>query len=69
MDIKTWLDIWAFCLCFKKSSISELLLMNALLLNNTISEVANYLALAERRYQHIFENVISHLMYFEKAVL
>lgn len=69
MGIKTWLDIWYFCLCFKKSSISELLLMNALLLNNTMSEVANYLALQERRYQRIFENVISHLMYFGKAVL
>lgn len=66
--MKTWLDIWVFWLCFKKSSISELLLMNALLLNNITSEVANYLALAEGRHQRIFENVISCFMYFVKAV-
>lgn len=67
--MKTWLDIRVFGLCFKKSSISKLLLMNDLLLNNTMSEVGNYLALAERTHQHIFENVISCFMHFVKAVL
>lgn len=67
--MKTWSDIWVFCLCFKKSSISELLLMNALLLNNKMSEVSNYLALAEGRHQCIFENVISHFTYCVKTVL